>query len=323
MAPARGDARPAARWRLLALALLFVNPPAAAQPVSSGRETLVVPRGTLRPGDVVALGRPLEIDGDVAGAAIATFGGVRVRGHVAGHLVAIGGDVVLAGGGHVDGDVLAVGGDVRFDGPASAGSSVGGSVRSLDALETAYLSELKTSPLARASLSPLLVSFRLVLLLLWLVVSLAVLRFGPRALGRAAAAIPGRLVLLGAVGAAAVLAGALLAAGLLLLLPARPALWIVLAVVVLLFVAKLLGLAALFLAVGRRLLRGRRRGGALFGDPAALATGLLALGVLSLVPVLGPILWGLASVVGIGLALRTAAVRDAADGLPSGAAEVA
>ncbi|MGE5344816.1 MAG: hypothetical protein ACM3JH_02585 [Acidithiobacillales bacterium] len=322
MVPARGIPRPAGRWRFLALALLLASPFAAAQP-GFGGETLVVPRGTLRPGDVVALGRPLEIDGDVAGAAIATFGGVRVTGRVTGHLVSIGGDVVLAGHGRVDGDVLAVGGAVRFVGPASAGSSVGGSVRSLDALETAYVSELKTSPLAGASVSPLLVSFRLFLLLLWLVISLALLRLGPRALGKAASAIPGRLVLLGAVGAGAVLAGTLFSAGLLLLLPARPGLWLVLAVVMLLFVAKLLGLAALFLAVGRRLLRGERRNGAFFGDPAALTAGLLVLGLLSLVPVLGPILWGLASVVAIGLALRTAVVRDAAAGLPSAAAEVA
>ncbi len=322
MGPARKSPRPAARWRLLALALLLASPFAAAQ-AGPAREAVVVPRGTLRPGDVLALGRPLEIDGDVAGAAISTFGGVRVTGHVAGHLVSIGGDVVLAGGGRVDGDVLAVGGAVRFEGPSSAGSSVGGSVHSLGALETAYVSELKTSPLAGASLSPLLISFRLFLLLLWLVISLALLRLGPRALGKAAAAIPGRVVLLGAVGAAAVLAGALLAAGMLLLLPARLGLWFVLAVVVLLFVAKLLGLPALFLAVGRPLLRARRRRSAFFGDPAALAAGLLALGLLSLVPVLGPILWGLASVVAIGLALRTAVVRGAAAGLTSAAAEVA
>lgn len=312
-----------ARSRLpFSIVLLLFALPAAAQPASGG-QTLVVPPGSRRAGDVVAFGRSLEVEGEVGGAAIATFADVRVTGRVAGHVIVIGGDVVLSGEGRVNGDVLAVGGSVRFESPASAARSVRGSVRSLGALETAYLSELETSPVAGVSVSPLLVSFRLFLLLLWLAVSLALLRLWPRALGSAAAMIPGRVVLFGGVGAATVLAGALVAAGLLLLLPARPGLWLVVVVVALLFAAKGLGLAALFLATGRRILRSERRGGVLFGDPAALAAGLLALGLPSLVPVLGPLLWALASVVAIGLAVRMAFVRVAAAGLPSAAAEIA
>jgi hypothetical protein len=321
MAPARRALGPGGWIRTLAVALAVVC--LAAAPSAAGEPPRVIPAGSSLAGDVVSFGRALEVEGDVQGVAVATFGNVRVTGRVRGHVVVVGGDVVVAERGRVDGDVLAVGGDVRFEGPATAERSVGGSVRSLGALETAYLSELRTSPVAGARVSPLLVSFRLFLLLLWLVASLAVLRVSPRALGVAAAAIPGRLVLHAAVGAAAVLAGALVSAGLLLLLPAKAGLWLVLGVVVILLVAKLLGLAALFLATGRRLFRSGCRGGAFFGDPAALTAGLLALGLPSLVPVAGPLLWALASVVAIGLAARMVVVPGAAAGLLSAAAEVA
>ena len=70
--------------------------------------------------------------------------------------------------------------------------------------------------------------------------------------------------------------------------------------------AKLFGLAALFVAAGRVLTRGASRGSALFGDPAALAIGLLPFGLVSLVPAAGPLVWGALSVLGIGLAIRTA-----------------
>jgi hypothetical protein len=323
MAPVRGGSSRVGSPRRLVLALaVLVGSVAVAEPVSA-LPTLVVPPGTRRTGDVVAVGRSLEIGGEVAGAAIATFGDVRVTGWVTGPVVVVGGDVTIAGGGRADGDVLAVGGAVRFEGPASAARSVGGSVRSLGALETAYLSELRTSPVAGARVSPLLVSFRLFLLLLWLGASLALLRLRPRALGAAADLVPGRLVLFGAVGTSAILAGVLVSTGLLLLLPARLGLGLTLAVVVLLFAAKLVGMAALFLAAGRRLLRGARRGGVLFGDPAALTAGLLALGLPSLVPVLGPLVWALASLVAIGLAARAVVLRESATGLENGATEPA
>ena len=248
---------------LFVAARLLAGAPQAFAAPEGADAAVIVPEGTRRPGDLTALGRRVEIRGDVEGAVVSTLGDVLVTGRVAGPVVTIGGDVVLAGSGRVQGDVLAVGGAVRLDGAASA-RAVGGRIRSLGALEAAFLSELRTSPLAGAAVSPLLVSFRLFLLCLWLAVALLLLRTAPRALGTAAAGVSGRLVLL----------------------------------------------AALFLASGRRLLRGARRGGALFGDPAAMAVGLLVLGLPSLVPAAGPLYWALVSVVAIGLAVRTIALRE-------------
>jgi len=294
---------------LFVAARLLAGAPQAFAAPEGAEAAVIVPEGTRRPGDLTALGRRVEIRGDVEGAVVSTLGDVLVTGRVAGPVVTIGGDVVLAGSGRVEGDVLAVGGAVRLDGAASA-RAVGGRIRSLGALEAAFLSELRTSPLAGAAVSPLLVSFRLFLLCLWLAVALLLLRTAPRALGAAAAGVSGRLVLLAALGTSAVLTGLLVASGFVLALPAKAGLAVAAFVVALLLAAKLWGLAALFLASGRRLLRGARRGGALFGDPAAMAVGLLALGLPSLVPAAGPIYWALVSVVAIGLAVRTIALRE-------------
>jgi len=299
------------RGARLLLAASFLSGAAPALAAPQGAEAvMIVPEGTRRPNDVTALGRRVEIRGDVAGAVVGSFGDILVTGRVTGPVVAIGGDVVVAGSGRVEGDVLAVGGAVRFDGAASAARSVGGHVRSLGALEAAFLSELRTSPLAGVTVSPLLLSFRLFLLLLWLAMALLLLRTAPRALGDASTMVSGRLVLLGALGTSAVLTGLLLASGLVLALPARVGLALAAAVVSILYAVKVWGLAALFLAVGRRLLQGARRGGALFGDPAAVTAGLLALGVPSLVPTVGPLFWALVSLVAIGLAVRTLAARE-------------
>jgi hypothetical protein len=310
------SARSGGRWKGLILGLLVGAIPFVSQagpeapPPAAGREPLVVPSAARKVGDLVTLGRTVEIAGRVGGSVVATAGSVHVTGHVARHVVVLGGDATLAGEGRVDGDVLVVGGSVRFEGGASAARSVSGSVRSLDALEAAFLSELKTSPVAEASVSPLLVSFRLVLLLLWLIAGLSFLRLAPRRFAATAALAPRRLVLLAGLGTSAVLTGFLLSIGFLLVLPARAGLSIAATVVLLLYAGKLWGLSAAFLALGRRLLRNAPRGGALFGDPAALTAGLLALGLVSLVPLVGLFVWALASLVGIGLTLESLSGRE-------------
>src|SRR6185295_17334417 len=128
---------------------------------------------------------------------------------------------------------------------------------------------------------------------------------GPRRLAAAAAVPPRRLAMVAALGLSAVLAGALASAFLLTFVPAKPAFVVVGVVVLALLAAKVFGLAAIFLLVGRRLARNAARGDLLFGDPAALAVGLLVLGLVSLVPAAGAIVWSLASLAGIGLALET------------------
>ena len=245
-------------------------------------------------------------------------GDARVSGRIRRDLILLGSSATIRRGARIDGDVLSVGGTLTFEenppGPSSSSAhshaQVGGRIRTISALEAAALSELETSPLTSGKTSPLILSFRLFLLFAWLVVSFGLLFFAPRRLLQAADDAPGRLAFLAALGATAVLTAFFLAAFALSVLPARPALAVGGVLLAALAAAKIFGLAVVFITLGRRLTRGASRGSLLFGDPAALAAGLLLLGFLSLLPGVGPLVWGLSSLAGIGVALGAAATGE-------------
>ncbi|HEX7529356.1 MAG TPA: hypothetical protein VF425_09615 [Thermoanaerobaculia bacterium] len=302
------------------LVFLLILAPAVAPRAKAEESSLSVPKGTIRTGDVVVLGREILLEGELEGSAV-LVGGARaiVSGRIRRDLILLGADATIGRGARIDGDVLSVGGSVTFEEnpgglssnatESGAPSQVGGRVRTVTALEAAVVSELETSPLTSGKISPLVVSFRLFLLFCWLVVSFGLLFLVPRSVLRAADEAPGRLAFLAALGATAVLTVLFLAAFALSILPARLALACGAALLAALVVAKIFGLTVLFVAVGRRATRGVARGDFLFGDPAALAAGLLLLGLLSLVPVAGPLAWSLVSLVGIGVSLAAAASR--------------
>ncbi len=290
--------------RRLSLILLSVLLASAA---GARAEPVVVPSGEIRSGDVVALGREARVAGVLRGTVVTIGGDVRISGRVEKDVVALGGDVLLEPGAAVGGDVLALGGEVRPSGPGPA--LVGGRLLTVGALEAAFAAELKTSPLAVRPVRGLFLAFRLALLFGWLIVGLVLLRLVPRPLTGAAGLVPGRVTAVAAIGAAAVLSVLLVSALLLLVLPASAGLFVAGLLVAALGFAKAFGLAAVFVALGRRLTRGAGRGSPLFGDPAALAVGLALLGGVSLVPVAGPLAWSVASLLAIGTALVAAAAR--------------
>lgn len=290
-----------------------------------------IPKGTIRAGDVVALGKKIFLEGDLAGSLVLVGDAdARVSGRIHRDLILLGSSATVTRDARIDGDVLSLGGSLTFEEnppvPSSSFSTssrpesarghpqVAGRIRSISALEAAVLAELETSPLtsplSSRGKSPLVLSFRLFLLFAWLVVSLALLFLAPRRLLRAADEAPGRFAFLTALGATAVLTAFFLAAFALSVLPARPALAVGAVLLAALAAAKVFGLAAVFVALGRRMTKGAARGSLLFGDPAALAAGLLSLGLLSLLPVVGPLLWSLASLAGIGVALAALAARE-------------
>ena len=293
-----------ARRLLLLATVVFI---AAALP--AGAEPAVVPAGAVGPGDLVVLGRDAVVEGALEGTLVAVGGSVRVSGRVEKDVIALGGDIVLDPGADVRGDLLAVGGAVTV--PPGAFRAVGGRELAVAELEAAFAAARPASPLSSRRVSGLLLAFRLVLLFLWLVAGLLLLRFVPRPVSGAAGLVPGRLAIVAALGAATVLSALVLSAFLLLALPATAGLVLTGLLLTLLAAAKVFGLAAVFLAVGRRLTRGVRRGSPLFGDPAALAFGLAVLGLLSLVPVAGPLVWSVASLLGIGATLLAASRKDA------------
>lgn len=302
-----GRAR-SARARLAVLALLgtLVAVPAAAREDGETQTPIQVVQGATQLGDLVAMSRSVEVRGNVDGSLVSLFGDVTVEGRISGDMVLLGGRGVIRGPGRVDGRVLAFGGDLTFASGASPSASIGGRLFTISAMETEFLAELRTSPLVSAAVSPLLLSLRLFVLAIWLAAGLALLFIKPRRVACAADHATRHVPLLAALGAIAFLTGLLLSTLVVAVLPARLAVTLVLATLLILGVAKAFGLAALFLLVGRALTRGVTRDGALSGDPAALSIGLLVLGAVSLLPLAGPVLWWLASLVAIGLAFRTA-----------------
>jgi hypothetical protein len=303
----------------LAAALLVASPPARSE--ESSASEIRVGKGETRSGELVALGRKIFLEGELGGSLVLVGGGEAiVSGRVGGSLVLLGANATVRRDARIDGDVLSLGGSLTFEenppvpsalasSRASSHPQVGGRVRTVSALEAAVATELQTSPAASLAQWPFLLSFRLALLFAWLVVSLLLLVLAPRALGESAAGVAGRSSFLGALGATAVLTAALAGALALSLLPSRISLAAGAVVLLALVAAKVWGLTALFLAIGRRLNASAPRGSALFGDPAAAALGLLALGAASVVPVAGPLVWGAASLVGIGVSLAAAASR--------------
>lgn len=307
--------------------LLLMLASAFAFRAEAGEAPISIPKGTMRAGDVVALGKKIFLEGDLAGSLVLVGNAdARVSGRIHRDLILLGSSATVMRGAAIDGDVLAIGGSLTFEenfpGPSSASNpsvarshpQVAGRVRTISALEAAVLAELQTSPLTSPltsrGTSPLVLSFRLFLLFAWLVVSFALLLLAPRRLLRAADEAPGRFAFLTALGATAVLTAFFLAAFALSVLPARPALAFGAVLLAALAAAKVFGLAAVFVALGRRMTKGAARGSLLFGDPAALAAGLLILGLLSLLPIVGPLLWSLASLAGIGVALAAVAARE-------------
>jgi hypothetical protein len=300
----------------LAAALLAASPIARSE--ESSASEIRVAAGASRSGDLVVLGKKIFLEGELGGSAVLVGGEIVVSGRVRRDLVLLGAAATIRRGARIDGDVLSIGGPLAFeeDLPASSDLAaagrhpqVAGRIRTITALEAAAATELQTSPAASLSQWPFLLSFRLALLFAWLVATFVLLFAAPRALGAAAGGVPGRSAFLGALGATAVLTAAFAGAFALSVLPSRLALAAGAIVLLVLAAAKVWGMAALFIALGRRLNARAPRTSPLFGDPAAAAAGLLALGAVSLVPALGPLVWGLASLVGIGVSLAGAAAR--------------
>jgi len=179
---------------LLMLAAVIVNGQAAAR----GEELVVEGR---QAGDVFGVGRSVRVRGNVRG--VIAFGGdVIVEGRVEGDAAAVGGSVIQLAGSHVGGDVIVFGGEYRNEngnrGPAGKTLMYAGYEQELR--------ELARNPasILTPEFSLAFVGWRLMAVLFWFVVSIALTAVSPGAVGRAAARLQltlGRVALIGLVGA--------------------------------------------------------------------------------------------------------------------------
>ena len=247
---------------------------------------------------LVTVGKPLAVIAPVQGRVVSVAGEVDLRAPVTGDVVAWGGEVRIDPGAAIGGNLIAFGAEVSGDRGAVAGRIVTpGSLASL------YLAEAERGPFRSvpAAASAAAAGLRLLALAIWAVLSSVVLRLWAGPVARTAVCFeenPAAAATSGIVGLVFLLLSAVTA------FSAFPAALRVPGAVVILAVAaalKIFGMTALFLFLGQRIARRfspRQR-------PAALALGLLAAGLVSLVPVAGPVLWSAASIVAIGAAVYT------------------
>ncbi len=187
------------RASCLTLLLLLLAGAAAAQAERAGDAEELVVDGRVE-GDVFALGRNVRIRGEVRG--VIAFGGdVVVEGRVEGDAAAIGGSVVQREGSHVGGDVMVLGGSYKHEG---GGRTEGGRTFMVAGFEE-ELREAAREPasLLTPELSVTFVGWRVLSVLFWFVVSMALTAFTPGAVGRAAARLQltsPRVALIGLVG---------------------------------------------------------------------------------------------------------------------------
>jgi hypothetical protein len=208
---ARGRRAPAAAVKpplalLALLTILIAVGGARAQDAGAGgadEELIVEGRHS---GDVFGVGRTVRVRGEVLHGVMAFGGDLVIEGRVAGDAAAVGGSVIQLKGSHVGGDVMVFGGVYRAEDGANrapAGKTF------MFAGHEDELRELARNPasLLTPRLSAAFIGWRVLAILFWFVVSLALTAAAPGVVSRAAARLQltsWRVALIGLLGAVVV-----------------------------------------------------------------------------------------------------------------------
>lgn len=284
---------------ILALLVAVATMPAGMAPAAERLEALVLERGAVARHQIVAVGRDVVIDGEALAGVTALEGSARVSGTIAGDLTVLGGSATLAPGALVRGNVHILGGRLAV----SPGARIDGRSVAYPTVSRAWTTLLEGPSLGLPSSSPVVLAAKLGLVAAWLAVTIVLFAAGGRGLQLASDEIGREPLICFATGLVAVLAALLTSLLLAEALPSPLAVPLVALLLLAAVVARLWGVVALFHALGRAALgfAGRRRVQALH---AALA-GLVLLALLKFVPWAGVVVWGAATLVGVGAALRT------------------
>lgn len=280
----------------LGLLIPIAAPAAAAEPVP---EPYRLEAGAYVRDRVVVLGRDFLLAGEAYDDAVVLDGDARVSGRVGGDLIVLGGDARLEPGARIAGDVFVVGGVVE----AGAGVQVGGRSVAYPDASSAWLTLVEGPVMGLSAFSPVILGAKLALLAFWAFLLLALFQIGGREVLATSESVrdePFRNFFVGMTGVFAMVLTALFFsafAGAFLGLP----LLVLVAIVAL--ALRFWGMVAVFHAVGAWIctsLRLRRR------PPLTLACyGLLALGLLKLLPYVGIWTWTVATFIGVGASLTT------------------
>jgi hypothetical protein len=253
---------------------------------------------------VYSMGRSLRINGTVKApnGAIALGGDVIVQGVVEGDVAAIGGSVIQLEGARINGDVMVVGGTYRH-----ADKEPLRNPGTQTIIYSGYESELRNvmrNP--KDLLSPHwtagYIGFRILAILFWFIVSLALTAAMPGTISRGIARLQLtslRVALIGFLGALAVGPGALLS---LRYLPTPISVLVGLMALLLLLIAGLFGRVIIYAATGRWLQRTFTKHNQ-NSEAVALLLGTTLWMLLSSLPYVWPFMVAVAWVLSLGLAL--------------------
>lgn len=230
--------------------------PVASAPAPPAEDTVapLVVEG-LESGDVFGLGRSVEIRGRVEHGAISFGGDVIVVGRVEGDVATIGGSVIQREGSFIGGDVIVIGGAYHH-----GKSAPGRNPSSTTLMVAGYEQELREvmrdpSTLLTPRWSLFYVGMRILAVLFWFIVSLALTSATPGAVSRAAARLQLtniRVAVIGFLSSIVVVFGVPLS---LRVLPTMVSVLVVITAVLFLTVAYLFGRVVIHAATGRWLQR--------------------------------------------------------------------
>ena len=251
---------------------------------------------------VYAVGHSLQINGTVKNGAIALGGDVIVRGVVDGDVAAIGGSVIQLQGARIGGDVMVVGGAYHhFDQVPDRDP------KAMTIMYAGYEQELRNimrnpTDLLAPRWSAAYLGFRLLAVLFWFIVSLALTAAMPGTISRGIARLQLtslRVALIGFLGAIVIGVGVPSA---LRFLPAPVSALLGLMALLLILIAALFGRVMIYAATGRWLQRKFPKVGR-NSEAVALLAGTLFWTALSSVPYIWPFVVALILVTSLGLAL--------------------
>lgn len=250
---------------------------------------------------VFGLGQSIKITGTVKQGAIAFGGDVIVEGTVEGDVAAIGGSVIQREGSRIGGDVIVVGG-IYYHGKSAPGRDP----QSVTIMYASYDDQLRhvmrePFSLLHPQLTAAFFGLRLLAILFWFIVSLALTSVMPNTVSRAVARLQlasVRVALIGLMGLIVTVGGGIVC---LLLLPEVIGALIFVLALLLLLVATLFGRVVIFAATGQWLQR--RFLPRIKSESITLLLGVAFWVAMASLPFVWPIVIGGLIVTGLGLAL--------------------
>ena len=251
---------------------------------------------------VYAVGHSLQINGTVKNGAIALGGDLIVRGVVEGDVAAIGGSVIQLQGARIGGDVMVVGGAYHH-----ADQNPNRDPQAITIMYAGYEQELRNimrnpKDLLAPKWSAAYIGFRLLAVLFWFIVSLALTAAMPGTISRGIARLQLtslRVAVIGFIGAVVIGVGVPFA---LRYLPAPISAVLGLMALLLILIAALFGRVMIYAATGRWLQRRFLKVGR-SSEAVALLAGTVFWVTLSSLPYIWPFVVTLILVTSLGLAL--------------------